>query len=112
MRLPARLASFVSVVCGLLWLLLAPRWAKADSALKLESVPVLGSNSPSVDGWGEVYVRLENGGTAQFSGFVELRTAAVGRGQPRTLSRAPFAIAAKGRVYVAGTNAVYAFVPD
>jgi hypothetical protein len=99
-RLPARLASFVSVVCGLLWLLLAPRWAKADSALKLESVPVLGSNSPSVDGWGEVYVRLENGGTAQFSGFVELRTAAVGRGQPRTLSRAPFAIAAKGRVHL------------
>jgi hypothetical protein len=94
-RLPARLAPFV---CALLWLLLDPRWARADSALKLEAVPVLGANSPSVDGWGEVYVRLENNGLTQFSGYIELRSAVVGRGALRTLSRAPFAIAPKGRI--------------
>ncbi|MEI9954575.1 MAG: hypothetical protein WDO74_37805 [Pseudomonadota bacterium] len=93
--LPARLAS---LLCALLCLLLGPRWAKADSALKLESVPVLGANSPSVDGWGEVYVRLENSGTTPLSGFVELRALVVGRGPLRTLSRAPFSIAPKGRV--------------
>lgn len=95
MRLPARLAPFV---CALLSLLLVPRWAKADSALKLEAVPVLGANSPSVDGWGEIYVRLENSGLSQFSGYVELHSAVVGRGALRTLSRAPFSIAPKGRL--------------
>jgi len=94
-RLPARLAPFV---CALLSLLLVPRWAKADSALKLEAVPVLGANSPSVDGWGEIYVRLENSGLSQFSGYVELHSAVVGRGALRTLSRAPFSIAPKGRL--------------
>ena len=95
MPLPVRLASFV---CALLALLLAPRRAQADSALKLEAVPVLGANSPSVDGWGEVYVRLENSQSVAFSGYVELRSAAIARGARRTLSRAPFSIAAKSRV--------------
>ena len=95
MRLPARLASLIGV---LLSLLLSPHWAKADSALKLSAVSVLGANSPSVDGWGEIYVRLENSGITQFSGYVELRSAVVGRSALRTLSRAPFSIAAKGRV--------------
>jgi len=94
-RLPARLASLVGV---LLALLLSPHWAKADSPLKLEAVPVLGANSPSVDGWGEIYVRLENSSTTQLNGYVELRAAFSGRAALRTLSRAPFSIAAKGRV--------------
>lgn len=98
MRLPARLVSFVALVCGLLSLLLSPRWAKADSALSLEAVPVLGANTPSVDGWGEIYVRLENSGLTQLSGYVELRAQMVGRSPLRTLSRAPFSIAPKSRV--------------
>jgi len=94
-RLTARLAS---LVCALLSLLLSPRWAQADSPLQLEAVPVLGANSPSVDGWGEIYVRLENSGATQWSGYVELRSTLSGRGAQRTLSRAPFAIAPKSRV--------------
>jgi len=94
-RLPARLASLIAV---LLSLLLSPHPAQADSPLKLEAVSVLGANSPSVDGWGEIYVRLENNGIAQLSGYLELRSAVVGRSALRTLSRAPFSIAAKGRV--------------
>ncbi|HEY3255311.1 MAG TPA: hypothetical protein VGJ91_15235 [Polyangiaceae bacterium] len=78
--------------------MLSPHAAKADSALKLESVPVLGPNSPSVDGWGEVYVRLENSATVPLNGYVELRSVLVSPATQRTLSRAPFSIAPKGRV--------------
>ena len=95
MRLLARLAS---LVCALLLIVTAPRSAQADTALKLEAVPVLGANSPSVDGWGEIYVRLENSGSLPLSGFVELRAIVTGRGAARTLSRAPFSLAAKSRV--------------
>lgn len=94
MRQLVRLAPLFAVLA----LLLAPRWAKADSTLKLDAVPVLGANSPSVEGWGEIYVRLENSGATQVSGFIELRSAVVGRSAWRTLSRAPFSIAPKGRV--------------
>jgi len=94
-RPAARLAWFIAV---LLSLLLGPGRAQADGALKLEAAPVLGANSPSVDGWGEVYVRLENSGTTPLSGSVELRALVVGRSLARTLSRAPFSIAPKGRV--------------
>jgi hypothetical protein len=87
-----------SLVCALLCLLLGPRWAKADSPLRLEAVPILGANSPSVDGWGEIYVRLENTGTTQLNGNVELRAAQVGRAGLLRVSRAPFSIAPKGRV--------------
>jgi len=86
------------LIGALLSLLLSARSAHADSSLKLEAVPVLGANSPAVDGWGEIYVRLENSGTTQLSGAVELRTASIGRAALRTLSRAPFSIAPKGRV--------------
>jgi len=79
-------------------LLVGARSAKADSQLKLEAAPALGANSPSLDGWGEVYVRLENSGSTQLSGFVELRSVQGGRAAARTLSRAPFSIAPKGRV--------------
>ena len=95
MRLPARLASFV---CVLLSLLFCSHWAQADSALKLSAVPVLGANSPSVDGWGEVYVRLENKAALPLHGYVELRSSWVGRGAQRTLSRAPFSLTPKGRI--------------
>ena len=93
-----KFAALASLFCALLSLLLGARSAKADSQLKLEAVPVLGANSPSLDGWGEVYVRLENSGTTQLSGFIELRSMLGGRAASRTLSRAPFSIAAKGRV--------------
>ncbi len=79
----------------LLGLALGSQNAAAQSLLSLEAVPVLGAGSPSVDGWGEVYVRLENNGAAPVSGFVELHAREIGR--PRPLSRAPFALAAKGR---------------
>jgi hypothetical protein len=85
-------------ICALFSSLLGTRSAKADSPLKLDAVPALGANSPSVDGWGEIYIRLENSGAAQLSGYVELRSSAVGRAALRTLSRAPFSIAPKGRV--------------
>ncbi|HEX2669549.1 MAG TPA: hypothetical protein VHM25_01695, partial [Polyangiaceae bacterium] len=93
-----KFAALASVICALLWLLLGARSAKADSPLKLEAVPALGANSPSLDGWGQVYVRLENSGTTQLSGFVELRSSLGGRAASRTQSRAPFSIAPKGRV--------------
>jgi len=85
-----------------LWLLvaslLATRAVRADSGLTLTAAPVLGPNSPSVDGWGQVSVRLENDGAVPLAGFVELRTLGIGRGPARTLSRAPFAVPAKTRV--------------
>jgi hypothetical protein len=58
---------------------------------------VLGPNSPSVDGWGELYVRLENSSAVAISGFVELHALAF-RGATRTVSRVPFAVAGKSRV--------------
>lgn len=93
-----KFAALACLIAALLSLLLGARSAKADSQLKLEAVPALGANSPSLDGWGEVYVRLENSGTTQLSGFVELRSVLGGRAASRTLSRAPFSIAPKGRV--------------
>jgi len=93
-----QLTAFAWLVAALLSLLLSARSAKADPSLKVEAVPALGANSPSLDGWGEVYVRLENSGSALRSGYLELRSTAGGRTAMRTLSRAPFSIAAKGRV--------------
>ena len=96
MSLVARL---LPIVCALLtWLLSVPA-AHAQSALKVEAVPVLGPSSPTVDGWGEIYVRLENSAATPISGFVELQ-ALYGGGHrtSRTLSRAPFAVAGKSRV--------------
>ena len=86
------------LVCALLVLIGRPRSAAAQSALNVEAVPVLGASGPSVDGWGELYVRLENSSGAQITGFVELRATAAGHGAARVLSRAPFAVAGKGRV--------------
>src|SRR6185369_11103221 len=92
-----KFAALACLIAALLSLLLGARSAKADSALKLEAVPALGANSPALDGWGEIYVRLENSGSTQVNGFVELRAGLGGR-PARTLSRAPFSIAPKGRV--------------
>ncbi|HET7539689.1 MAG TPA: hypothetical protein VFK05_07450 [Polyangiaceae bacterium] len=93
-----QLVRLASLLCALLCSLLGPRSAHAVGPLSLEAVPILGANSPSVDGWGEIYVRLENSGPAQLSGNVELRAASVGRAAARSVSRAPFSIAPKGRV--------------
>lgn len=84
------------VVCALLLAFARP--AGAQVPLRIDAVPVLGANSPSVDGWGEVQVRLENNSPAPLTGFVELRTSGGGRTTPRVLSRAPFALAVKARV--------------
>ena len=70
---------------------------------------MLGASSPSVDGWGELYLRLENSGDQAVNGFLELhaepiKSTAHGRTSSsyplpeRSLSRAPFAIAGKSRV--------------
>lgn len=96
MRLPLRLSL---LICALFAVLSFARRAGAESALSVEAVPVLGVGGPSVDGWGELYIRLENSSAGPISGFVELR-AVSGRNATRVLSRAPFAVAAKSRVYL------------
>ena len=93
-----RLARSLPLLYALLAVTLCSRPARAQGTLTIEAVPVLGGNSPSVDGWGEVYVHLENDGSQPFSGFLELRAQGTGRASPRALSRAPFALAPKGRV--------------
>jgi hypothetical protein len=90
-------ARLLPLLCVLLGLALCTRPARAQSALTLEAVSVLGPGSPSVDGWGQVYVRLENSGTSSLGGFLELHALGGGR-SARALSRAPFALAPKGRV--------------
>lgn len=94
MRSVARLLTLLCVLLGFA----TARRASAQSLLTVEAVPVLGVGSPSVDGWGEVYVRLENNGATPLSGFLELHALGSGRAGPRTLSRAPFALAPKGKV--------------
>ncbi len=94
----AAIARLYLVLLVLLGVALGARQVAAQSLLTLEAVPVLGAGSPSVDGWGEVYVRMENNGAAPIVGFVELRALGSGRNGPRTLSRAPFGLAVKGRV--------------
>lgn len=84
---------------GLLALLCFVRPARAQSALSVDAIPVLGTAGPAVDGWGELSIRLENGSAAPVSGFVELR-AVTGRNTTRVLSRAPFAVAPKSRVHL------------
>jgi hypothetical protein len=90
-------ARLLPLLCVLLGLTLGTRQARAQSALTLEAVSVLGPGSPSVDGWGQVYVRLENSGPSSLGGFLELHALGGGR-SARALSRAPFALAPKGRV--------------
>lgn len=87
------------LVCVLLLGLVgSPRQALGQGSLKLEASLVLGPGSPSVDGWGQIYVRLENDGASAISGDLELRALTAGRSTARTLSRAPYAVAAKSRV--------------
>jgi hypothetical protein len=93
-----RLVRLLPLLCALLAITLYSGPASAQGSLSIEAAPVLGANSPSVDGWGEVYVHLENDGSRSLSGFLELRSLPAGRASPRALSRAPFAIAPKGRV--------------
>jgi hypothetical protein len=103
-----RLGRVFSFVCACVALTLAfwSEAARADSPLSLEAVPVLGQSSPSVDGWGELYLRLENSGDQPLSGFLELHAEPISRGglrgpslgAERSLSRAPFAVAGKSRV--------------
>ncbi|HEY4105592.1 MAG TPA: hypothetical protein VGM44_16955 [Polyangiaceae bacterium] len=97
-----RLARILALVCvALCWF---GREARAQSALSIEATPVLGAGSPSVDGWGELYLRLENTGDQPLSGFLELHARPISfspvrsDGPSRALSRAPFALAGKSRV--------------
>ncbi len=89
-----RLARLLPLLCALLAVSLCSKPASAESSLTVEAVPVLGGNSPSVDGWGEVYVHLESNDSRSLGGFLELRSLDMGR----ALSRVPFALAPKGRV--------------
>ncbi|HEY5374455.1 MAG TPA: hypothetical protein VIK01_12275, partial [Polyangiaceae bacterium] len=93
-----RLARLLPLLCALLAVSLWSKPAAAQSSLTVEAVPVLGGNSPSVDGWGEVYVHLESNDSRSLGGFLELRSLDMGRAAPRALSRVPFALAPKGRV--------------
>jgi hypothetical protein len=99
-----RFGRVLALLCALLALVLGTRSALAQSALSLEATSVLGPGSPSTDGWGELYLRLENSGDQAVSGFVELHADQALRGglrslpPARALSRAPFAVAAKSRV--------------
>ncbi len=99
-----RLGRVLALLCALLALVLSAPNALAQSALSLEAASVLGPSSPSTDGWGELYLRLENSGDQAVSGFVELHADQALRGglrslpPARALSRAPFAVAAKSRV--------------
>ncbi|HEX3850141.1 MAG TPA: hypothetical protein VHW01_04195 [Polyangiaceae bacterium] len=93
-----RLARLLPLLCALLTVTLGSKPASAQSSLTVEAVPVLGGNSPSVDGWGEVYVHLESNDSRSLGGFLELRPLEMGRALPRALSRVPFALAPKGRV--------------
>jgi len=88
------LALFLAYFAIISW----SRSGRAQSALNLEAVPVLGAGSPSVDGWGQLSVRLENTGPAQLSGMLELQTRPSMSTPPRTLSQAPFAVAGNSRV--------------
>ncbi len=94
----------LALVLVSLWVLLVAPRAFAQSALTIDAAPVLGANSPSVDGWGELYLKLENSGDRALSGYLELRAeplvhgVAKPSGVGRAVSRAPFAIAPKSRV--------------
>ncbi|HEY4160174.1 MAG TPA: hypothetical protein VGM29_18805, partial [Polyangiaceae bacterium] len=99
-----QLVRWLLVLCAFCVLGLASSSAHAQSALSLDATPVLGPSSPSVDGWGELSLRLENSGDQPLSGFLELHSEPTSRGALRSLpkahalSRAPFSIAAKSRV--------------
>ena len=99
-----RLARAFTLLLAFLSCLLAAPRARAQSALNIDAVPVLGASSPSVDGWGELYLRLENSGDHPLSGFLELHAEPLGHGlgKPsgagRAVARAPFAVAPKSRV--------------
>jgi hypothetical protein len=100
----SRFGRLFAVVWALVVCVLACPSAQAQSTLSLDVAPVLGPSSPSVDGWGELYLRLENRGDQAVSGFLELRSDALSRSalrpasSARALSRAPFAVAASSRV--------------
>ena len=99
-----RLGRVLALLSALVALAFSAHPAQAQSALSLEGTPVLGASSPSTDGWGELYLRLENSGDQALSGFVELHADQALHGglrslpPARALSRAPFAVAAKSRV--------------
>jgi len=100
----ARRARWIAFFCALLALALDARSARAQSALSLDATAVLGQSTPSTDGWGELYIRLENSGDEPLSGFVELHVEPVAHSALRSLppsravARAPFAVAGKSRV--------------
>jgi hypothetical protein len=99
-----RFVRWLLALCAFCLLGLGGPNAHAQSALSLDAAPVLGPSSPSVDGWGQLYLRLENSGDQPLSGFLELHSEPTSRGalrslpKARALSRAPFAIAGKSRV--------------
>lgn len=84
-----------------LWLLPSTSAAAAGPALVLEPMPVLGNGVPGGDGWFVTAVRVSNPGEAQIEGTLELTSELpYDSDGVRVITRAPFAVAGKGRVTV------------
>jgi hypothetical protein len=83
--------------------LLALSWgsrARAQ-ALGIDAIPLLGPGAPAGDRWQQSLVRLENKTDQQIDGHVEVvSTLGYGGDAMEFPSRAPFSIAAKGRVTI------------
>ena len=91
---------FLGVV-ALACLLLLGRPAAADKGLLLEAAPVLGPSVPSGAAWFSVSVRVDNTTDAQIEGNLELTAElSFSREEAKVLTRAPFAVAGKGKVTV------------
>ncbi len=94
----------LALLLGVAIALLTPRSRAAPTtpSLALEAAPTLGSATPIADGWFGVSVRLSNPGDARVAGTLEV-TSEVSWSHDKThvVTRAPFALAGKGRVTVA-----------
>lgn len=76
-----------------------PAPPSGPQALLLDAVPLLGPGSPAGERWLTVVVRLINATDQQLEGHVELTSElSWSRSEQRLLTRAPFAVAGKGRV--------------
>ncbi len=76
-----------------------PAAPAGPAALLLDAVPLLGPGSPAGERWLSTVVRLVNTTEQQLEGHVELTSElSWSRGEKRLRTRAPFAVAGKGRV--------------
>ncbi|HEY6079696.1 MAG TPA: hypothetical protein VIW29_12865 [Polyangiaceae bacterium] len=85
-----------------LWLS-APQAAWAKSPLTLEVQPLLGNNTPAVDGWMSAYVRIENHSADVVRGNLELDAELAWSrpgGGPRNTTEVPFSVAGHAQVAI------------